>query len=445
MSGQKSIPKHKFTRAASLAATGAKVGANYIKNLGKRSITGKDYKEEFHEDTAKATYEVFSKLKGGPLKVAQMLSLDSQLLPQPYVDQFSKAQYTAPPLSYPLVVRSFKREFGKGPLEIFDTFEKDAAAGASIGQVHKATKDGKEYAVKIQYPGVAESLDSDLRMVKPIALRLFKLDAATLDPYITEVRARLIEETDYTLELKRSREFAAACKDLPNTRFPEYYPEFSSEKILTMDWVDGLHLDQFAATDADQEARNKVGQTLWDFYHFQVHELRSFHADPHPGNFIVKDGELWILDFGCVKTIQEDFYFDYFALMDPDRVAKDSDLDKLLLDLGILFEEDGDEDLKKLRPIFRESIELLGRPFHKGEFDFGDEAYMDEIREFGERTRLDKELQSMQNGRGNAESLYINRAYFGLYNLAGALRAHLRTDLPRFLKERNAEVVAQGV
>lgn len=443
MSGQKSIPKHKLTRAASLTATGAKVGANYLKNLAKRSVTGKDYNDEFHEDTAKATYDVFSKLKGGPLKVAQMLSLDSQLLPQPYVDQFSKAQYTAPPLSYPLVVRSFKREFGKGPLEVFDTFEQEAAAGASIGQVHKATLDGKTYAVKIQYPGVAESLDSDLRMVKPIALRLFKLDAATLDPYITEVRARLIEETDYRLELKRSQEFAEACKDLPNTRFPEYYPELSSEKILTMDWVDGLHLDQFAETEASQEMRDQVGQTLWDFYHYQVHELQSFHADPHPGNFIVNDGELWILDFGCVKTIQKDFYFDYFALMDPNRVAKDEDLDQLLLDLGILFEHDDTEDLKKLRPIFRESIELLGRPFHEGHFDFGDEKYLEEIREFGERTRLDKELQSMQNGRGNAESLYINRAYFGLYNLAGALKAKLNTDLPQFLKDRSKELLAQ--
>lgn len=433
MSGQKSIPKHKVTRAASLVFTGAKVGANYLKHKGRQSISGGN-SDEFHADTAKATYGVFSKLKGGPLKVAQMLSLDSQLLPKAYVDEFSKAQYTAPPLSYPLVVRSFKREFGKSPTEVFDEFEQEASAGASIGQVHKARKGDKTYAVKVQYPGVATSLDSDLRIVKPIAMRLFKLDAATLDPYIAEVRERLIEETDYALELKNSIEFGQACQHLPHTRFPKYYPELSSSKILTMDWVDGVHLDQYAKGDAAQEERDKIGQALWDLYHYQVHEMGVFHADPHPGNFLVKNGELWVLDFGCVKKIQQDFYYDYFALMDPERVAKDEDLDKLLLDLGILYENEDEQTLRKLRPIFRESIELLGRPFHHGRFDFGDEGYLAEIREFGERTRMDKELQSLQSGRGNAESLYINRAYFGLYNLAGALKARLNTQLPNFLR-----------
>lgn len=435
MSGQRSIPKHKITRAASLAATGAKVGANYLRHLGKRKFGATDTGDLFHEQTAKATYDVFSKLKGGPLKVAQMLSLDAQLLPQSYIDQFSKAQYTAPPLSYPLVARTFRREFGKSPMEIFDTFTQDAVAGASIGQVHKATLDGKTYAVKVQYPGVADSLNSDLRMIKPIALRLFKLDAATLDPYITEVRERLLEETDYTLELRRSQEFSKACSGLKNTRFPNYYPELSSERILTMDWVDGMHLDQFANSGASQNERNRVGQLLWDFYHYQVHELGTFHADPHPGNFIVADGELWVLDFGCVKNLQQDFYRDYFALMDPHRVAKDDDLDGLLRDLGVFVANDNVETLAKLRPLFRESVELLSRPFHRGEFDFGDESYLNEIRDFGEKARLDKELQAMQNGRGNAESIYINRAYFGLYNLAGTLKAKLRTALPEFLSE----------
>lgn len=435
MSGQKSIPKHKITRAASLAATGAKVGINYLKHKGLSSVGSRQGPERFHEETAKATYDVFSKLKGGPLKVAQMLSLDSQLLPKPYVDQFSKAQYTAPPLSYPLVQRSFRREFGKSPQEIFDTFTQEAAAGASIGQVHKATIGSKAYAVKIQYPGVAESLDSDLRMVKPVAMRLFKLDAATLEPYIAEVRARLLEETNYALELEQSTRFGEACKQLPHTRFPNYHPHLSSEKILTMDWVDGLHLDQFARSGASQAERERIGQTLWDFYHFQVHELRSFHADPHPGNFIVRDGELWVLDFGCVKSIQDAFYHDYFALMDPERVARDEDLDRLLIDLGLLLEHDREDDLKKIRPLFRESIELLGRPFHQGTFDFGDESYLREIREFGERTRLDKELQSLQTGRGNAESLYINRAYFGLYNLVGSLGARIHTQLPKSIRK----------
>lgn len=435
MKEQRSIPKHKLTRAASLAATGAKVGLNYLKAAGRKVITGVDGKEDFHNQTAKDTYEVFSKLKGGPLKVAQMLSLDSQLLPPAYVEEFSKAQYSAPPLSYPLVVRTFKREFGKSPVEMFDTFSKQAAAGASIGQVHKATKDGRTYAVKIQYPGVADSLTSDLRIVRPIAMKLFNLDAQTLDPYLAEVQERLLEETDYRLELKRSQELGAASRHLRDVRFPQYYPELSSEKIITMDWVEGIHLDRFAAGKANQKERDRIGQALWDFYHYQVHELRQFHADPHPGNFLVQEGELWVLDFGCVKRLQDDFYRDYFALLDARRTARDEDLDLLLKDLGILFESDSPEVLRKLRPVFRESIDLLARPFHHGEFDFGDPAYLQEIRDFGERTRIDKELQQLQAGRANAESLYINRAYFGLYNLMGALRARIQVRLPKRLSD----------
>ena len=114
---------------------------------------------------AKDSYETFSKLKGGPLKVAQLLSIDRNLIPKAYRDQFQQAQYSAPPLSFPLVVRTFTREFGKHPDEMFDSFTRIAVNAASIGQVHRAEKDGKTYAVKVQYPGVAESLKSDIRLV----------------------------------------------------------------------------------------------------------------------------------------------------------------------------------------------------------------------------------------------------------------------------------------
>lgn len=435
MKEQNSIPKHKVTRAASLIATGAKVGYNYAKYVGKKTITGNDDKREFHEATASDTYKVFSKLKGGPLKIAQMLSLDQNLLPQAYVREFSKAQYTAPPLSYPLVVRTFKREFSQGPSEMFDTFTKKAMAGASIGQVHKATKGGKDYAVKVQYPGVADSLDSDLRIVKPLAMRLFQLDAATIDPYIGEIKERVLEETDYKLELRRSEELAEATRHLPNVNFPSYYKKFSGNRVITMDWVEGLHLDQFAQSDASQEVRDKIGQALWDFYHFQIHELGIFHADPHAGNFIVRNDQLWVLDFGCVKKLDSRFYDDYFALMDARKTSSDADLDKILLDLKLLKPDDGEAELNKLRPIFRESVDLLSRPFQQaGEFfDFGDEAYLKEIYQFGEKYKDDKELKRIQGGRGNAESLYINRAYFGLYNLQGMLRAKVKTSLPKCL------------
>ena len=189
---------------AAFAGTGTRVGINYLKHYGQRSIGRAADENDLHERNAEAVYKTFSELKGGPLKVAQMLSMDDNLLPAAYAGQFSKAQYSAPPLSYPLVVRTFRREMGLGPLEVFDTFSETALHGASIGQVHKASKDGSDYAVKVQYPGVAESLRSDLRIIKPVALQLIGVRERDVEGYFREVEARLLEETDYTLELRRS-------------------------------------------------------------------------------------------------------------------------------------------------------------------------------------------------------------------------------------------------
>jgi predicted unusual protein kinase regulating ubiquinone biosynthesis (AarF/ABC1/UbiB family) len=428
MKEQTSIPKHKLGRAASLAGAGVKVGVNYLRYKGTKVLTGKDEKDKFHERTAADTYKTFSKLKGGPLKLAQMLSMDKNMIPAQYSDEFSKAQYSAPPLSYPLVVKTFQREVGKSPTEIFDTFTNKAAAGASIGQVHKATKDGKTYAVKVQYPGVADSLHSDLAIVKPIAMKLFQLKAKAIDPYMQEVESKLIEETDYDLELRRSMDLAEKSSQLPLTRFPQYYPEFSSNKILTMEWVDGLQLDKYAESDAPQEEKNKIAQALWDFYAHQIHTLKVFHADPHPGNFIVKNGELWVLDFGCVKEIGDEFYEGYFRLMEPEVSQDNEKLRPALYDLSLLLEEDDEASIKKLLEIFGESITLLNKPYRAGVFDFGDNAFFEQLAAFGERTRNDKELLAINSARGKTDTLYLNRTFFGVFNLMGMLKATVDTS-----------------
>ncbi len=427
MKEQTSIPKHKLGRAASLAGAGMKVGVNYLRYKGTKALTGRDEKDKFHLRTAADTYKTFSKLKGGPLKLAQILSMDKNMIPVQYSDEFSKAQYSAPPLSYPLVVKTFQREMGKSPTEMFDTFTNKAAAGASIGQVHKATKDGKTYAVKVQYPGVADSLHSDLAIVKPIAMKLFQLDAKAIDPYMQEVEAKLIEETNYKLELRRSVDLAEKSQNLPLTRFPEYFPEFSSGMILTMEWIEGLQLDKYAESDASQEEKNKIAQALWNFYAHQIHNLRVFHADPHPGNFIVKDCDLWVIDFGCVKEVSNEFYEAYFRLMEPDVFQDKEKLRPALYDVSLLLEEDDEPTVQKLLEIFQESITLLNKPYLAGDFDFGDNGFFEELAAFGERTRNDKELQAINSARGKADALYLNRTFFGVYNLMGMLKATVNT------------------
>ena len=429
---QDSIRSTPLTRMADLAGTGARVGMNYLKYYGQRAVTPQTaqpaLREELDAVNAKAVYDSFSRLKGGPLKLAQMLSIDQNLLPPAYASQFAQAQYSAPPLSWPLVRRTLEREFGQPVEALYDTFSREAAHGASIGQVHVATRAGKKLAVKVQYPGVAESMRSDLRVVKPVALQMFGLREEDIAHYFTEVEARLLEETDYVTELRRSQEIAAACAPLERLRFPAFYPERCSSRVLTMDWIDGLTLDRFAASAASQESRNQIGQGLWDFYQHQIHVLHVFHADPHPGNFLVADGFLYVLDFGCTRAITPEFHDQQFAFLNPALLESDAKLEQSLRDMDVLLPGDGAAQRKKIMDLARESIEVLTRPFRAGRFDFADPAFMQTLYAMGEANRQDRELRSLRGARGRAESVYVNRAFFGLFSLLHRLGAVVNTQ-----------------
>lgn len=409
--------------------TGVKVGGNYIKHYAKKVVDSSVTKEDLHEDNARDIYGTLSELKGSALKVAQMMSMDKNLLPPQYSQKFQMAQYSAPPLSYPLVVRTFQKHMGKTPEQLFDTFTHEAVNAASIGQVHRATLNGKKLAVKIQYPGVAESVSSDLRIVKPFAVNLMGLNEKDVDHYMEEVETMLLAETDYELELKRSQELSQATAHIANIHFPTYYPEYSCKKILTMDWLEGMHLDKFLLTNPSQEVRNRVGQALWDFYDYQIHSLLQVHADPHPGNFIIgQDGELGIIDFGCVKIIPQDFYEKYFILLDSSLLANDPLMLETLVRLGFIHADDTADDRDVLFGVFRTMVDLLGRPFRTERFNFGDDDYFAEIYAFGEESSKLKPLKFSKKPRGSKDGLYVNRTYFGLYSILNQLKAEINTQ-----------------
>lgn len=433
MKEQSRIPTSKVQRAAKFVTTGAKVGGNYVKHYAKKVVNPSLSKESLHEDNARDIYNSLSELKGSALKVAQMMSMDKNMLPSAYQDKFSMAQYSAPPLSFPLVVKTFQQYFKKAPSVIFDSFTKNAVNAASIGQVHKATKDGKDYAVKIQYPGVADSVKSDLKLVKPFAVRLMNLNEKDLDHYLEEVETKLLEETDYHLEVERSIEISEACGHIKNLRFPGYYPELSAERVITMDWMDGLVLKEFIQTNPDQETRNRVGQALWDFYDYQIHTLRQVHADPHPGNFIIsEDGVLGVIDFGCVKVIPNEFYEPYFRLIRKDMLSAGSDLDQVFTQLQFIYDTDTPEDKAYFSSVIKDMMGILGQPFHQNEFDFGDDAYFQKIFEMGEVISDSKKFRESEKARGSRDGLYINRTYFGLYNILNELKAKVVTTKPEW-------------
>ncbi|WP_299339257.1 AarF/UbiB family protein [uncultured Psychroserpens sp.] len=419
------IPTSKIQRATKLVSTGAKVGVNYLKYYGdKLTKTETEAKERLNQNNAEDIYDGLKQLKGSALKVAQMLSMEKSILPQAYVEKFSLAQFSVPPLSPPLVIKTFKKYFGKLPNDIYDTFNATSVNAASIGQVHIAEKNGKKLAVKIQYPGVAESIASDLAMVKPIAMSMFNIKGKDSDKYFKEVEGKLIEETNYILEVEQSKEIAKECAHIPNLLFPQYYEELSSERIITMDYMVGEHLSEFVAHNTNQTYSNQLGQALWDFYMFQIHRLKKVHADPHPGNFLVsEDGQLIALDFGCMKTIPEEFYVPYFELAEKDNINNREYFVEKLYQLEILREDDSPKEIAFFTEMFHEMLSLFTQPFHAETFDFSDGDFFGKIAELGERYSKSTELRKMNGNRGSKHFIYINRTFFGLYNLMFDLKA----------------------
>ncbi|RZJ70912.1 AarF/UbiB family protein [Flavobacterium sp.] len=422
------IPTGKIGRASELVKTGFKVGGNYLAYYGEKMVNPKLTKDKLNENNAEDIYDGLKNLKGSALKVAQMLSMDKSIMPQAYVEKFSLSQFSVPPLSAPLVRKTFKKYFGKFPDELFDKFTPDSVNAASIGQVHKAEKDEKQLAVKIQYPGVAESISSDLAIVKPVAIRMFNIKGKDSEKYFKEIEDKLFEETDYVNELRQGKEIAESCALIPNLRFPEYYPDWSNDKILTMDWMQGEHISEFASKNSDQAKADKLGQAMWDFYMFQMHGLKAVHADPHPGNFLVdKDANLIAIDFGCVKQVPEDFYDPYFELVSPEIFDNPIEFEAKLFELEILRHDDKPSEKAYLIKLFKELLDVSTMPYRTDNFDFSNEEFFGRLAAMGEEFSKDSQLRKMNGNRGSKHFLYVNRTFFGLYSLLHDLKAKVDT------------------
>ncbi|OYX82465.1 MAG: ABC transporter, partial [Flavobacteriales bacterium 32-34-25] len=231
-------------------------------------------------------------------------------------------------------------------------------------------------------------------------------------------------ETNYLLELKQSQEVVDACRKIENLVFPEYYPEFSSEKIITMDWMTGVYLSEFK--NSDPKIANKIGQALWDFYMYQIHILKKVHADPHPGNFLINDkNELVALDFGCMKQIPNDFYIPYFELINKEVIDDEALFRKKLFELEILRTDDSKEEIAYFTQMFYDLLSLFTKPFQTETFDFSDEVFFENIARLGERFSKDTNLKKMNGNRGSKHFIYMNRTFFGLYNLMFDLKAKI--------------------
>ncbi|MGH2689902.1 MAG: ABC1 kinase family protein, partial [Actinomycetota bacterium] len=288
------VPMGLLGRATRLAATSVKTSMR-LAMLGPRTMLGRDVDKKIadtHAATAKELVETLGRLKGASMKMGQLASfIDAGVLPPETRDVYQSVlgslRDAAPPMSPRLVRQAFRKEFGAEPLEIFATFDEQPAAAASLGQVHHATlHDGREVAVKVQYPGIEAAVRSDLTMtsaVRPLLPLLAPgLDAAEA---MQEVRERVLEELDYLLEAENLDTLADRFEGHPFLWVPHSVPETSTERILTMERAEGRPFDDMKRLP--QEQRNQIGEMLFRFYFGSLHRDGFTSADPHPGNYLL--------------------------------------------------------------------------------------------------------------------------------------------------------------
>lgn len=431
------FPSSKLERGKIFAKTGLKVGTNYAKRYLKKSVGKKETEEEgkkFHSENARQVFNEFTKLRGTALKIAQSLSMDEGMLPEEFAEVMSEAQYSVPPINKALARSIIKKELGDYPENLFSEFNPDALAAASIGQVHQARlENGQKVAVKIQYPNVRSTIHSDMAMAKTLIKRITKR-GANLDEYFDEVESTLMEETDYQQEGEYITYFHQRF-DNGDIVTPEWIEELSSQKVLTMTFVEGKHLKEFLATNPSQEERDHFGQLLWDFFHDQVEQRHFIHADTHPGNFFFRDDrKLGVIDFGCVKKFSEEFTQNYMRLL-PTHLEQDEDkIRELYTQLGII--KKNPDNPKKEEEFFqfcKNYGNTFAQPYMEDEFDFGEANFKKKINKYA------KEMPIMKEPRGDKNFIYSTKVHLGLYSILMKLKANIDTRRSKEITQKVLE------
>jgi predicted unusual protein kinase regulating ubiquinone biosynthesis (AarF/ABC1/UbiB family) len=298
----------RWRRTARVWRLTARNGGRYLVHRARRVVNRGERRDELDQQFAIRTSQDVARelgnMKGALMKFGQLLSFIMEALPDDAQKAMATLQSDATPMAPSLAAKMVTEELGQPPERIFLDWQTVPIAAASVGQVHRAvTRDGRDVAVKVQYPGVADAIESDLDNAEAFyrlgtAFVLKGLDAKGL---VDELRHRMRDELDYELEAASQTEFAAHFAGHPFVTIPAVDPATSTKRVLTSEWVDGMSWAEFEATAAGP-ARQRAGESIWRFAQYAVHHLRAFNGDPHPGNYkFSADGDVTFLDFGLVK------------------------------------------------------------------------------------------------------------------------------------------------
>jgi predicted unusual protein kinase regulating ubiquinone biosynthesis (AarF/ABC1/UbiB family) len=413
VSDEPKAPATRGKRFMKLASMTASVAASYaasrVKSAFKSAEEAAVERAKSYAESGERIAETLGELKGAAMKLGQMASIQADFLPKEISGALRRLQREAPPMPYEIIAQQIERELGSIPERLFSRFDPEPFAAASIGQVHRArTDDGREVVVKVQYPGVDGSVDSDLMHLK-LALKasgLIRTSRKNLDDLFGEIKARLHEELDYCNEADNVRLFRKLHADHDFVIIPEVVGERSSQRVLTLTYEGGDDINHLDREGYSQEVRNQIAKNLFLITVHQIFVFRALHADPNPANFAFrKDGRLVMYDFGCVKKIKPEISHAYARTL---MAAIEEDYDAVergMLELGARRPEGPpiEEDY------YRKWRQILVRPF-LGEFDYASSTIHDEVKPM--IPGLIKRLSSLQ---APIEVVFIDRVVGGHY------------------------------
>jgi predicted unusual protein kinase regulating ubiquinone biosynthesis (AarF/ABC1/UbiB family) len=423
------IPTGKWERSLTGGKTALKIGGKVLKYLSEKPFLPEEQKQSAREsldrESAEILFKGLSVLKGTALKIGQMLSLELDALPSEVRGELEKSFNQAPPINRALVRKVIFANLGKAPEQAFRSFDPVAFSAASLGQVHHAVAlTGEPLAVKIQYPGIGDTIESDISMIKGIIKSMPSYHLVI--PVLDEIRARLVEETDYEREAENTVYFRQHLK-VGRVSVPRVFRETTTDHVLTLSFMDGLPVNEWLKQGPGQEERDKVAQTLYDVFIESLYGLNTIHADPNPGNFIVgPDLDIRLVDFGCVKRFDTGFADLYKRVVQAALKGSKKDHEEVLRAMNIGPGLDP-ESLAQMSGVTYEIGRWFARLYGHDRFDFGaNHAFIQEGRQLMQKMfAFRKSIKEV-----NTNFVFLNRTRYGLIRLFQLMEARVRISNP---------------